>query len=273
MAHGLENIDWQAPWLALLRERGEPIANKCNDKNTDVCDVLNASVDDTAYAKTAIKFVPQADLPTGTPYESCIFDLKQCPTRNNLHDFFNGLCWLHFPKIKARLNQLHAEQIQQCGSTTQRGKVRDALTLLDENGAFLIAPELLWHALLDKDWHKLFVTLRPLWQEAKLVLFGHALMEKLVTPRKPITAHVYMLDATKYVAPQAINMTANANFFQSNIEKLDIDIADDINAEKMAQKPFLPLPVLGVPGWWPANENPDFYTDSQVFRTPTSCSA
>ena len=98
-------------------------------------------------------------------------------------------------------------------------------------------------------------------------------MEKLVTPRKPITAHVYMLDATKYVAPQAINMTANANFFQSNIEKLDIDIADDINAEKMAQKPFLPLPVLGVPGWWPANENPDFYTDSQVFRTPTSCSA
>lgn len=273
MAHGLETIDWHAPWLAHLRERGGPIANKCTDKNTDVCDVLNASVDDTAYAKTAIKFVPQADLPTGTPYESCIFDLKQCPTRNNLHDFFNGLCWLHFPKIKARLNQLHAEQIQQCGSTTQRGKVRDALTLLDENGAFLIAPELLWQALLDKDWHKLFVTLRPLWQEAKLVLFGHALMEKLVTPRKPITAHVYMLDATKYVASQAINMTANANFFQSNIEKLDIDIADDINAEKMAQKPFLPLPVLGVPGWWPANENPDFYTDSQVFRTPTSCSA
>ena len=39
------------------------------------------------------------------------------------------------------------------------------------------------------------LTLRPLWQEARLLLFGHALMEKLVAPRKAITAH------TRYRGP------------------------------------------------------------------------
>ena len=29
---------------------------------------------------------------------------------------------------------------------------------------------------------------------------------------------------------------------------------------------FAPLPVLGVPGWWPANESPAFYDDATVFR-------
>jgi hypothetical protein len=26
--------------------------------------------------------------------------------------------------------------------------------------------------------------------------------------------------------------------------------------------------VLGVPGWWPDNENPAFYADTSVFRLP-----
>jgi cytochrome P450 len=28
----------------------------------------------------------------------------------------------------------------------------------------------------------------------------------------------------------------------------------------------MPLPVLGIPGWWPANRDPSFYADAQVFR-------
>ena len=266
MTHGLETIDWKATWLAHLRERGELIANRCIDEKTDVCDVLNASADDVAGNTAAVKFVPQTDLPIGTPYESCIFDLKQCPTRNNLHDFFNGLCWLHFPKIKERLNHLHAEQIRQSGSATQRGKVRDALTLLDENGAFLIAPEPLWQALLAKDWQQLFITLRPLWQDAKLVLFGHALMEKLVTPRKPITAHVYIINTPNLIANYRNNTPDKGTF----LSYLDGIIAADMSAEKFAAKPFAPLPVMGVPGWCSANENPDFYSDSQVFRRPST---
>ena len=102
-----------------------------------------------------------------------------------------------------------------------------------------------------KDWHSVFVTLRPLWCEAHLVLFGHALLEKLVYPRKAITTHVYR-------APLAIN----------SIAELDAWIAADVSADKLAAKPFAHLPVLGVPGWWQANEDPAFYADASVFRPP-----
>ena len=39
-----------------------------------------------------------------------------------------------------------------------------------------------------------------------------------------------------------------------------------LTAAEWAAKPFLPLPVLGIPGWWPANEDPTFYADMSVFR-------
>ena len=32
-------------------------------------------------------------------------------------------------------------------------------------------------------------------------------------------------------------------------------MAADLSAGKLAAKPFVPLPVLGVPGWWPENED------------------
>lgn len=206
-----------------------------------------------------VSFVPQSSLPAGVAYERFISDTKQCPTRDGLHDFFNGLCWIQFPLTKARLNQLQSEQITQLGSVTTRGPVRDALTVFDENAAFLIAPPELWEALIAKDWTRLFVTLRPLWSQAQLVLFGHALLEKLVNPRKPITAHVYITNnAIKYIARRV----------QSSISELDAWIAADLSADKLATKPFAPLPVLGVPGWWADNDDPHFYDDDKVFRQP-----
>ena len=134
-----------------------------------------------------------------------------------------------------------------------RGPVRNALTVLDENGALLDAPPAIWHALLARDWLRLFVTLRPLWREARLVLFGHALLEKLVQPRKTIVAHVY-------AAPIAITSIAEADRWLANTLCVDM----------LARKPFAPLPVLGIPGWCAANEDPAFYGDSQAFRAPRS---
>ena len=156
-----------------------------------------------------------------------------------------------FPRAKTRLNQLQAAEIAKAGIQQVRGPVRDALTLFDENAALLSAPQALWDALQARDWQRLFIDLRPLWDEASLTLFGHALLEKLVSPRKPITAHVYL-------AQTAINSIAD----------LDAWLADDLSAIKLAAKPFAPLPVLGVPGWWAENENFSFYDDSDVFRSP-----
>ena len=43
-------------------------------------------------------------------------------------------------------------------------------------------------------------------------------------------------------------------------------LAAGLSPEQLAAKPFNPLPVLGVPLWWPENENFCFYDDSLVFR-------
>lgn len=217
-------------------------------------EALNLQIDAAGGAGAPVRFVPQSDLPTGVAYEKYIFDNGKCPTREGLHDFFNGLCWLHFPATKKRLNELQAEQIEQDGVGQLRGAVRDALTVFDENAVFLQAPDVLWDALVAKDWHTLFVSQRPMWADAHLAIFGHALLEKLVMPRKPITAHVYRVHGAQ---PATASMAS-----------LDAWVAADLSADKLARKPFAHLPVLGLPGWWPANENADFYGDTNVFRAP-----
>ena len=186
----------------------------------------------------------------GEGYEARIWRCGQVETRpDNWHDFFNGLVWLQFPRTKRRLNQLQAQAIAADGVQAVRGPLRDAVTVFDENGALLQAPDALWDALRARDWQRLFVDLRPLWAQARLVLFGHALLEKLVSPRKPMVAHVFH-------APTAMNSIAD----------MDSWLADQMEASAWSTKPFTPLPVLGVPGWWPANEAPGFYDDAQVFR-------
>lgn len=262
MAHGLEAIDWSAPWLAYLRAKGEVIGELAVQQaysDTPLHETLNQCL------TSPVRFVAQSNLPSGVAYEQFIFDTQKCPTRDGLHDFFNALIWDLFPRTKAKLNKLQAEQIDLLGSVTSRGAVRDALTVFDENGALLIAPPELWDALIAMDWQRLFVTLRPLWQQAQLIPFGHALLEKLVQPRKPITAHVYTTQfAINDIAAQATNTPITDDFYM----KLDGLIAKDLSANKFATKPFTPLPVLGVPNWWKDNESPHFYDDESVFRKP-----
>jgi len=196
------------------------------------------------------RFVPQDSLPEGEAYEAFIARTHQVPTRDGLHDFFNGLCWARFPQAKRRLNQLQAAEIARLGIGAQRGPVRDALTLFDENAILLQAPDAVWQALQARDWTRLFVSLRDQWSHTRLVLFGHALLEKLVQPYKSITGHVYRIDSAVTEDDAA----------------LDAWLAHDLSADKLARKPFEPLPVLGVPGWWSPNANPGFYDDAQVFR-------
>ena len=239
-------IDWGAPWLAPWRAAGAPLAQQVLQGRA-VSQVLEGA----CAAGSPVRFAAQASLPEGTAYEQFIHETRRVPTRDNLHDFFNGLVWLHFPQTKRRLNQLQAAAIARDGIGAVRGPLRDAITVFDENGAVLAAPPPLWDALAARQWQRLFVELRPLWREARLVLFGHALLEKLVSPRKPIVAHVYP-------APQAMNSIAD----------LDAWLASEVHPATWAAKPFTPLPVLGVPGWWAANEAPGFYDDPQVFRPP-----
>ena len=242
MAFGLEAIDWSAPWLKPWCSLGKSAAAEV-DAGCSVAVALNA------LALAPVQFVPQSALPTGMAYEQLIFDTGCVPTRDGLHDFFNGLCWMQFPQTKKRLNQLQAAQIAASGIQPVRGPARDALTVFDENAAFFVGPDALWDALSRKDWTTLFGPLRPAWADVQLVLFGHALLEKLVYPRKPITAHVFRAGAAT-----------------KSIAELDAWVALDLSAAQLATKPFAHLPVLGVPHWWPGNAEPGFYGDATVFR-------
>ncbi|HEY5809497.1 MAG TPA: DUF3025 domain-containing protein [Povalibacter sp.] len=225
---------WLAPYL--------PLAQRIIDAGTlqSVADALNSAC---GGSTVPVRFVDQSALPAGEAYEAFIARTACVPTRDNLHDLFNGLMWAAWPQAKRRLNLLQAEQISLLGTSGPRGAVRDALTLFDENAAVLHAPVLLVETLRDRDWNTLFVERRERWQSARLVVFGHALMEKLMQPRKAITAHVWVVD-----------------------ELHDDELASSLTPERLAAKPFMPLPVLGVPGWWHGNEEPEFYDDREVFR-------
>lgn len=208
--------------------------------------------------------MPQHSLPPGEAYEAFIRRTGQVPTRNNLHDLFNGLVWQRFPRAKARLNVWQAAEIARQGVGAVRGPVRDAITVFDENGALLLAPPALWQALLARDWHALFVTHRAMWTNATLVLFGHALMEQLVVPRKNITAHVLVEQfSSDFEDFAAVGQNLGA---PDGLAELDAALATRLTPERLAGKPFTPLPVLGVPGWWPDNADPGFYADTSVFR-------
>jgi Protein of unknown function (DUF3025) len=246
-------INWQAPWWWPWRELGQRVAANVHN-GAAVHEALNSCWADSFNSE--MRFVPQSALPEGCAYEAFIFETKTVPTRDNLHDFFNGLVWLRLPRIKTRLNALQYEEIASHGVKPLRGAMRDALTLFDENAAFLCAnlhaPVI--EALRERDWHAAFQTHRALLEAHPPMLFGHALMEKLVSPYKSITAHVFPA--------------------QSELSRIpfgDLKVLDDVMSRQLIgaallPKPFVPLPVLGVPGWWAANENADFYADSTVFR-------
>ncbi|NJS37467.1 MAG: DUF3025 domain-containing protein [Brachymonas sp.] len=193
-------------------------------------------------------------------YESYIFDTQTVPTRDNWHDLFNGLAWLRFPRTKARLNALQAAQISLAGVQSLRGAVRDALTLFDENAVLLSqslhAPVI--EALKKRDWQAAFQTHRDILALHPPVIFGHALLEKLLSPYKAVTGHVFPA-TTPWVFTGA-----------QDCAQLDADLTAQLCEASLCPKPFVPLPVLGVPGWWAANEGLDFYMDSTVFRAPRS---
>jgi Protein of unknown function (DUF3025) len=237
----LPAIDWQRPWLAPLRGRGEPLAAAVAS-GQPVADALNAAAGGRILlAAGPLSFVPQAALPRGESFEAFVARTASVPTRDHLHDFFSGLVWLAYPALKRHLNEQQAAVIARDGVRPVRGPQRDALTRFDEHGALLTAPAPIWQALRSRDWRRLFVDERALWRQARLRIVGHALLEQLATaPRKPLTAFVHAAS--------------------------DDAEAGACAADAWCASTLLPLPVLGVPGWWPANEDAGFYADASVFR-------
>ena len=254
-------IDWTRPWYASVLAAAQTV-NAAPDWRAAL-DAQAAALSLHNARGLPLRFVPQAALPDGLAYEAFIDATGGVPTRDNLHDFFNALVWLSFPRIKVQLNALQAAQIALAGIGKSRGAARDAATIFDENAALIVvragapAAAVVAAALRAHRWHDAFVAQRASFGvEVEVWLFGHALMEKLVAPYKAITAHSWLLeaDAAFFALPQADKRAW-----------IDRAVAAALAARSLSAADFTPLPVLGVPLWWPAQDGA-FYQDATVFR-------
>lgn len=257
----LAPIDWSRPWLDSVR----PAFGRLHLLGASFIEAFNANAAEMGiinHRGQLVRFVPQADLPEGTAYEQFIGATGCVPTRDNLHDFFNGLVWQTFPLIKRQLNALQAAQIDAAGVGKSRGPARDAATIFDENAALLVARDdgegrALVDALRSHRWMEaLFERRGQFGKRAQVWLFGHALMEKLVAPRKAITAHARVV----FADDRYFNMP-----YEEQRDWLDHRVCEEIAREGLSTSGFTPLPVLGVPGWWPGQDEA-FYADASVFR-------
>src|SRR5476649_2700647 len=160
-------------------------------------------------------------------------------------------------------------RIALAGVGKSRGPARDGATIFDENAALLVVRDnadgaALVQALRNHRWSEAFVERRASFGvDAQVWLFGHALMEKLVAPRKAITAHTRVV-------------VAGTDFFDLDHDSrrawLDARVAQDLAAHGLSTADFTPLPVLGIPGWWP-DQDQAFYDDATVFRPKRQAAA
>jgi len=203
-----------------------------------------------------IRFVPASRLP-GVQYEKHIYETGEVSTReNSWHDLFNALAWCRFPRLKSVMNSLHYANLdrERGGS---RGKLRDALTLLDESGVIVAGsnPEAL-RALASRDWKDAFVKHRAAWRaELQVLVCGHAILEKFLKPYKSITAHALILYAPGPVSAAQLDSLLATSLSEGRLFKSAAGLS--------------PLPLMGIPGWWTAGEQDrTFYDDRGVFRPP-----
>jgi hypothetical protein len=251
----LRKVMWQdyQPFLQALAGEGLPACNQLNELLRDGL---------ASESAQAIRFVPSDQL-GDQAYEQRIYTTGQVSTRSdNWHDLFNALVWMRFPRIKTAMNAMHyhAWSEQKNG---RRGDLRDALTLFDECGVIVVSNELnLLRALAERRWNEAFLS-DDFSNNVKLSICGHAILEKYLSPYKSMTAKALLIhvDADFMRLPRQEMLTC-----------LDREVAKRLRSGKLLTRPacLAPLPLAGVPGWWPVDEQEDgaFYQDLQVFRPP-----
>jgi hypothetical protein len=235
-----------APYRALIDAleltRGLP--------SLDALNALAATRDTTQARGLPLRFfVPDGRL-SARDYETHILHTGQVPTRaDTWHDVLNALVWLRFPRFKAALNTAHGEALA-VEADSRRGRRRDALTVLDESGVWVISREsTLPELLAGRAWHALFWKARARVEaDMRFVVVGHALLEKALAPYPAMTGKCLMLIS----------------------DTLDPDAVDAQAAAALAMidtpRQLAPLPVQGIPGWDAANASDAYYANPEIFR-------
>lgn len=207
-----------------------------------------------------IRFVDSNQLAEDN-YEHRIYTTGQVSTRpGSWHDLFNALVWMRFPHIKTAMNALHysagAQHIR-----SSRGRLRDALTLFDECGVIVFSDQVeVLGALAERRWSDAFQA-QGFQSHVVLSLCGHAMLEKYLSPYKAMTAKALLI----HIDPHTVALSRD-----DLLEYFDHEIARGMLTDQVLSEPasLSPLPLAGVPGWWPEGEQQrgQFYNDRDVFR-------
>jgi len=214
---------------------------------------LGRSLDALNHAAAAIRTESGHPIrfiaPTGArgSYELRVHETGCIETRpDHLHDWFNALCWLAFPRTKARINAMHAAAIPH--ERGQRGRLRDLLTLFDEGGALVLCADAeLVQLVREFRWKELFWERRErIGQAMRFVVLGHAVLEQALEPWPGITCKALFASPERDADAQAAEWLAQ--------------VAADASPRELA-----PLPVFGYPGW-AENQDERFYEDERYFR-------
>ena len=251
-----------APIFKALKPQLERLPSDRFPRNDELDALTTPSV--TSGGGAPIRFVAPAppSKEFSAQYEIRIFETGEVQTRpDNWHDLFNAMVWIAFPRTKAVLNGHHYEEIRVRRGEALRGTARDVLTLFDEGGIVVASADVELAALLrESRWKELFWARRAeVLRSMRFYVFGHALYEKALEPYKGVTAKALILD----VAPTLLEAPLDRQ-----LAELDARAADYFSGKgALASTQTLPpLPLLGIPGWEPANEREAYYDDRAQFR-------
>ena len=197
-------------------------------------------------------------------YEARIYLRGEMVFRDrNWHDLLNVLAWLTFPRAKAALNARHytALRAQFAAGAANRGPEQDALTLFDEGGVIVASwDDQLLKLIHEFRWKELFWHNRnEVGSRMRLILFGHALYEKALRPFIGITGRGVLLKTERVLLAQPP---------REQLAVLDSQVAAYISesGNLTAPRELAVVPVLGVPGWSPGNEQESYYDNANYFR-------
>lgn len=216
----------------------------------DALNALAAARGTTQARGLPLRFVAPDGRHSARDYETHILHTGQVPTRaDTWHDVLNALVWMRFPRFKSALNAAHGEAIA-LETDTRRGRRRDALTVLDESGVWVISRDrILSGQLAGRAWHALFWEARArVESDMGFVVVGHALLEKALAPYPSMTGKCLTLIS----------------------DSLDPDAADALAVAALetvdTPRQLAPLPIQGIPGWDAASANAAYYANAEIFR-------
>lgn len=195
-------------------------------------------------------------------YEPRIYLRGEVQTRTyNWHDFFNMLIWLTFPHIKSIINARHYMALKSRLNTSKnRTSIENVLALLDENGVIIVSSDSeLLEMIKDLKWKHLFWNRREeVNQKLRCYVFGHSLHEKALNPYIGMTGHAILLLQEDAFLHKPLS---------EQLHIIDLNISQMLNDDLMISRNTLhPIPILGMPGWYPLNDDESFYDNTDYFR-------